>query len=359
MKRAGHEQLKPGPSEVTDPVILDALKRSLVWASVAALFWLAWKLAQPILIIIGGLVFAALLDGGVRLLGRVLPIPRGWRLAIIVLAGFGFVGGTITLAGYELAAQAEELRAVIGAQVQTFLAFVERLGLMPSGSQAGDLANQLLGSLGQLTAAVGSALGAITTLLMIVVMGIFLAVEPRLYERGVAWMLPAKRRAEFFITADRVGFALRRLLAGRLVGMAVEGIGTWIGLAIGGVPMAALLGLLTGLLTFIPNIGAPISGVLMVLAGFSAGTEAGFWALGVYLVVQNVDGYLIMPMVAKKSVDLAPALVLAAQILFGALFGILGLALADVIVATIKIALERRSEVREQAVPASSRAAQS
>lgn len=238
MKRAGHEQLKPGPSEVTDPVILDALKRSLVWASVAALFWLAWKLAQPILIIIGGLVFAALLDGGVRLLGRVLPIPRGWRLAIIVLAGFGFVGGTITLAGYELAAQAEELRAVIGAQVQTFLAFVERLGLMPSGSQAGDLANQLLGSLGQLTAAVGSALGAITTLLMIVVMGIFLAVEPRLYERGVAWMLPAKRRAEFFITADRVGFALRRLLAGRLVGMAVEGIGTWIGLMIGGVPIS-------------------------------------------------------------------------------------------------------------------------
>jgi len=245
----------------------------------------------------------------------------------------------------------------VTAQIQTFLAFVERLGLMPSGSQMGDLANQLLGSLGQLTAAVGSALGAITTLLMIVVLGIFLAVEPRLYERGVAWMLPAGKRAEFFITADRVGFALRRLLAGRLVGMAVEGIGTWIGLTIGGVPMAALLGLITGILTFIPNIGAFISGVLLVLVGFSAGFETGLWALGVYLVVQNVDGYLIVPMVAKRSVDLAPALVLAAQILLGALFGILGLALADVIVATIKIALERRSEVRERAVPAPSRAA--
>ena len=357
MMRAGHEPMEPGPSEVTDPVVRDALKRSLVWISVAACFWLAWTLAQPILIILGGLVFAALLDGGVRLLGRILPIPRGWRLAIVVLAGFGFIGGTITLAGYELTAQAEELRVVVTAQIQTFLAFVERLGLMPSGSQMGDLANQLLGSLGQLTAAVGSALGAITTLLMIVVLGIFLAVEPRLYERGVAWMLPAGKRAEFFITADRVGFALRRLLAGRLVGMAVEGIGTWIGLTIGGVPMAALLGLITGILTFIPNIGAFISGVLLVLVGFSAGFETGLWALGVYLVVQNVDGYLIVPMVAKRSVDLAPALVLAAQILLGALFGILGLALADVIVATIKIALERRSEVRERAVPAPSRAA--
>ena len=57
-----------------------------------------------------------------------------------------------------------------------------------------------------------------------------------------------------------------------------------------------------------------------------------------------VDGYLIVPMVAKRAVDLAPALVLGAQIIFGALFGILGLALADPIVAMLKVALERQSE---------------
>ena len=49
---------------------------------------------------------------------------------------------------------------------------------------------QLLGSVGRLTSAVGSALGAITTMLMIIVIGIFIAIEPRLYDRGVAWMLP-------------------------------------------------------------------------------------------------------------------------------------------------------------------------
>jgi predicted PurR-regulated permease PerM len=63
--------------------------------------------------------------------------------------------------------------------------------------------------------------------------------------------------------------------------------------------------------------------------------------------VQTVDGYLIVPMVAKRAVDLAPALVLGAQILFGALFGILGLALADPIIAMIKVALERQSERNE------------
>jgi predicted PurR-regulated permease PerM len=144
-----------------------------------------------------------------------------------------------------------------------------------------------------------------------------------------------------------MGYTLRRLMAGRMVGMAVEGFGTWLLLLAGGVPMAALLGLLTGLLAFIPNIGAIVSGVLIVLAGFSQGVDTGLWAIGVYFVVQTVDGYLIVPYVARKTVDLAPALVLGAQLLFGALFGIMGLALADPIVAMIKTALEQKSREEE------------
>ena len=121
-------------------------------------------------------------------------------------------------------------------------------------------------------------------------------------------------------------------------------MGTWLLLWVGGVPMAGLLGILTGLLAFLPNIGAIVSGVLIVLVGFSGGTDTGLYAVGVYLAVQIIDGYLIVPMVAKRAVDLAPALVLAAQILFGALFGIIGLFLADPIVAMIKVYLEERSK---------------
>ena len=106
------------------------------------------------------------------------------------------------------------------------------------------------------------------------------------------------------------------------------------------------LGLLTGLLAFVPNIGAIVSGVLMVAVGFSAGTDAGLWAIMTYFVVQTVDGYLIVPYVARRTVDMAPALVLAAQLLFGALFGLMGLLLADPIVATFKVSLEEWSKRR-------------
>ena len=73
----------------------------------------------------------------------------------------------------------------------------------------------------------------------------------------------------------------------------------------------------------------------------------GLWAIAVYFIVQTVDGYLIVPYVAKKTVDLAPALVLGAQLLAGALFGIMGLMLADPMVAMIKTGLEQKSDDNE------------
>ena len=334
---------QPGPTELRDPVVREELKRASVWFGLGLLILAVIFLAQPLLLIFAGIVLASMLDGGTRLLGRVLPIGRGWRLTIVTLAGVGFVVWTFYFAGSSLAHEAERLREAITAQANRILSWGNELGLVRGGAQFDQLGGQLMGSLGRLGSAVSSALGAITSMVMILVIGIFIAVEPRLYQRGFAWMLPMGSRDRFYRTAYDMGYTMRRLMAGRLVGMAVEGVGTWILLLIGGVPMAALLGILTGLLAFIPNIGAIVSGVLIILAGFSVGPNEGLWAVAVYLIVQTVDGYLIVPYVARKTVDLAPALVLGAQLLFGALFGLMGLALADPIIAMIKTALERKS----------------
>jgi predicted PurR-regulated permease PerM len=339
---AGHVE-QPGPAEMRDPFVREELKRASVWFGLALAIAAIIFLAQPLLLIFAGIVLASMLDGGTRLLGRVLPIPRGFRLAIVTLLAVAFIAWTFYYAGATLAAQAENLRAAVTLQANRVLAWGNELGIVQGGVGVDQLSSQLMGTLGRLGSAVSSAVGVITSIVMILVIGIFIAVEPRLYQRGVAWMLPLRNRDRFYATAERMGFTLRRLMAGRLVGMAFEGVGTWILLALGGVPMAALLGLITGLLAFVPNIGAIISGVLMVLAGFSVSTNAGLWAIFVYFVIQNVDGYLIVPYVARRTVDLAPALVLSAQLLFGALFGLIGLMLADPMVAMLKVALEQKS----------------
>ena len=336
-----------GPTELYDPLIRIEIKKAAVWIGMATLAVALVWLAQPILLIIGGLVLAAMFDGGARLLGRVLPIPRGFRLTIVVLAVFGFLYWTFVFTGSELAAQAASLQAVVETQIEKLGNDAQAAGFNISAEDVKGFGSQILNSVGRVTAAVTSVVGAVTNLAMMLVLAIFIAAEPRMYERGVAWMLPLAERENFYRTAEKIGRVLRRLMAGRLLGMAVEGFGTWILLSLGGVPMAALLGVLTGLLAFLPNIGAIVSGALIILVGFSAGVDVGLYAVFVYFVVQMVDGYLIVPMVAKRAVDLAPALVLGAQILFGALFGILGLALADPIIAMIKVALERQSERNE------------
>lgn len=335
---------EPGPNELRDPLVRAELKRASVWFGLAIGVALVVLLIQPLLIIFGGLVFASMLDGGARLLGRILPIPRTLRIVIVVLLVIAFFGGIFYMTGVQIAQQAEQLRATLEFQANRVAHWISDLGLMPGRSDLTGLVQQALGSVGRLTSAVGSAIGGVASLLMIVVLGLFVALEPRIYERGLQWMVPVDARDSFSLTISRMATTMRRLLAGRLLGMLIEGILIWIFLSIAGVPMALLLGIITGVLAFIPNIGAFISGVMMVTVGFSAGQETGIWAIIIYFGVQNFDGYVVIPMVARRTVDMPPALTLSSQILASTLFGVLGLALADPIVAMIKVALESEAE---------------
>jgi predicted PurR-regulated permease PerM len=329
------------------------MAKAAVWLGMALAIVGIIVLAQPLLLIVGGAIFAVFLDGGTRLLGRWLPIPRGRRLVLTLVLGFGFIGWVFWFAGTTIATQFEALRLVVTEQFDRLMAFAASLGVVPQGPPS-NIGSQLLGSVGRLTSAVGSAIGAVGSVIAMIVIGIFLAAEPRIYDRGIAWMLPVRHRGGFYRIAAHVGFTLRRLLFGRLVGMLFEGIFTWVMLTLGGVPMAALLGLVTGVLAFIPNIGAITSGVLMVAVGFSAGPHQGLYAIFVYFLVQNIDGYLVLPYIARKTVDLAPAIVLGMQLLMGALFGILGVLFADTILATLKVVLvdlSRREAAKEGEAP--------
>lgn len=340
-----------GPTDIHDPLLRHEAKRAAVWIGIISLVALVVLLSRPLLVIFGGMVFAALIDGGARLLGRVLPIARGWRVALILLLTVVFIIWLVSFAGGQIAAQAAELPATIEAQYLRTVAWLSSQGFRIDTTNLQSMVQQAMGGIGQVTRAVGGIIGGFTTLFLILVLGIYFAIEPKLYQRGIAWMLPRQQRDYFEQTAIQMGSSLRRLLAGRLLGMLFEGVATWALLEIYGVPMAVLLGLITGLLAFLPNIGAPISGAIMIMVGFSVGVDVGIYTIIVYAVVQAVDGYIVVPLIARKAVDLPPALVLGAQLIMGVLFGILGLALADPLVAMVKVWLEQRAKRNEATSP--------
>jgi predicted PurR-regulated permease PerM len=335
--------LGASPTRIADPKLRLEAARAAVWVGVVGLAVLAIYISQSLLVIFGAMVFAAMIDGGARLLGRVLPIGRGWRISIVLVAATAFFVWLAIFAGSQISQEAAQFPEIVNQQAGELIVWLRSQGFAISGDDVQGLVSQLMSGVGTVTRALGGIFGGVTTLVLILIIGIYIALEPRLYERGLAWMLPVGRRAEFHSTVTQMAATMRRLMFGRIVGMVFEGIITYIALAVYGVPMAALLAILTGLLAFIPNVGAFVSGILMVLVGFSGGLDMGLYTIGVYFVVQTFDGYLVIPMIAKKTVDLAPALVLAAQLVMGILFGILGLFLADPLMAMIKVALERRS----------------
>jgi len=336
---------RASPTRITSPALQFEAKRALIWVLVVGLAVLCIYISQSLLVIFGAMVFAAMIDGGARLLGRVLPIGRGLRIGIVLLLTFAFFIWLALFAGSQISQEAAQFPSIVGTQVGRLFGWLQAQGFAISIEDIQSIAGQLMSGVGIVTSALGGLFGGLTLLFLIMIIGVYVALEPRLYERGFAWMLSPEKRQDFHITANRMAETMRRLMAGRLLGMAFEGAVTWIALAIYGVPMAALLGILTGLLAFIPNIGAFVSGILMVLVGFSGGVEMGLFTIALYFVIQTFDGYVIVPMIAKKTVDLAPALVLGAQLIMGVLFGILGLFLADPLLAMIKVALERRAEV--------------
>jgi predicted PurR-regulated permease PerM len=339
---------RASPTHITSPELRLEAKRALLWVSIIGLAVLAVYISQALLVIFGSLVFAAMLDGGARLLGRVLPIGRNWRIAIVLLLVVGFFVWLGQFAGSTISREAAQLPAIVSQQASRLLDWLDTQGFAIDQTHVQGLVQELLSGVGTVTRAIGGIFGAMSMLFLIVIIGIYVALEPRLYERGIAWMLPPEQREDFYVTVSRMAFTMRRLMAGRLFGMLFEGVFIWLMLWAWGVPMAVLLGIITGLLAFIPNIGAIVSGILMVLVGFSADVDTGLYTIFVYFLVQNIDGYIVVPLIAKKTVDLAPALVLGAQLIMGLLFGILGLFLADPLMAMIKIALERRSEQNQE-----------
>jgi predicted PurR-regulated permease PerM len=336
------------PTHIANPELRNEAKRAFVWVAVVGLAVLAVYVSQALLVIFGAMVFAAMLDGGARLLGRVLPIGRGWRLGIVIALTLAFIVWLFWFAGSQISQQAAQLPALVGTQAERLIAWLQTKGFAANQEDVSKLIGTFASGVGIVTRAIGGILGAGATLVLVVTIGLYLAFEPRLYERGLAWILPQGERSEFYETANRMAFTLRRLMAGRLVGMAFEGVFIFLALFIYGVPMAALLGIITGLLAFIPNLGAIVSGILMVLVGFSGGPEMGIYTIIVYLVVQTIDGNIVVPLIARRTVDLAPALVLGFQLIMGILFGILGLFLADPLLAMVKVWLTRRSELADR-----------
>jgi predicted PurR-regulated permease PerM len=178
-----------------------------------------------------------------------------------------------------------------------------------------------------------STVDVIAALIIVAFIGLYPAIDPATYLAGCLRLVPRARRERMRTVAQEVGRTLRWWLAGRILSMALIAIMALIGLWLLGVQLAFTLGLLAGLLAFIPYIGSISSAIPAILVALTQDSRLALYVVVLYVGVHLVEGYVLVPLMQKRMVHLPPALTLAAQALLGALFGILGLALATPLAA--------------------------
>lgn len=178
--------------------------------------------------------------------------------------------------------------------------------------------------------------GLVVNSLLIFFVGLFLAVSPSTYRDGLVQLVPLPKRARVKQVLNAVGETLWRWLLGRFGSMLATGLGAFLLLLALGVPMASTLGIVTALLTFIPNIGAAIALALAMLFALPQGMGIVGAVFAGYLVLQLVESYLITPLIQQQAVSLPPAMLIAFQAIMGVLFGFIGAAVASPLLAAGK-----------------------
>ncbi len=324
--------------------------------------WAAWKVSlvvlaaalvlvlifapDVLLVIFTGLLFGVFFGGSADWLVRKLGVNR--------IAGVFLVIGAIiaVLAGFWIGfapVVSDQFDQLTQRLPEAIAALRERIAQYSWGEALLERATPgaLLSSEGGASAAgaVTTTFGALGNFVIMVFIGLYVALAPATYGKGVISLLSPSLRPQGREVLGKMTATLKSWLLAQLLAMTVVGVLTWLGLWLIGVPLAPVLGLIAALLAFIPNIGPIVAAVPGVLLAFAQGPSTALLALGVYGAVQALESYVITPLIQQEQVSLPPALIISAQLLMGTLFGILGLALATPL-AAVGLTLVRETYVR-------------
>ena len=304
---------------------------------------LSWELRWVLLVLFGAVVLAVALDVPITLLRRLLPLNRPTAL-VMVLVALVLVGGLLgQLLLPELLQQISQLSELLPALAKRLADLAREVRWLP------DLERQLmelgtwdrlqpLGS--QLLGFAGGAANTSIQLVLMALLAILLALDPRSHQKVVVALTPSFWRPQMgHLLAES-----REALGGWLAGMTLSAVSvfllTWAGLALLGVPLALLSALLCGLLTFVPTIGPTAATLLPLALALLVSPAKMVQVLVLRLVLQNAEAFLLTPVLLRRTVNLLPTVALTAQLCLGALLGLPGVLLALPLVVVLQVLCE-------------------
>jgi predicted PurR-regulated permease PerM len=311
---------------------------ALMFLLVLASIWFA---AEALLLIFACILFAILLYELSEVVQQHLHIQRKFALPFVVFILMSIIGIGSWLMAPQISDQADKLAEAVPQAITKLRNALNQydltrrlLGSVPTDEQLRSYIQQMAPNAGLFFSGV---LGAIGNVLIIVFVGIYFAAQPGIYIQGLVTLVPHKKRERAREVLAEIGRTLAKWLVGKSLSMLFVGTLTAIGLALLGVPLALILGIIAGMLDFIPYLGPLMAGVPAVLIAFSDSPTLALYVLVLFGGIQLVEGYLLQPLIEKKTVSLPPALTIVMQVLFGTLFSLAGVALATPLTAVLAV----------------------
>ena len=323
----------------------DFSRRVAIVNGITALFILAlaavYVAADALLLVFACILFAIFLYQLTGALRKRLHISHTLALTAVVLLLLGvFVGGGWLMAP-QISEQAGQLAKAVPQSLERMRAMLQShewlrflVNHMPSPEQISQHLGRMVPNAGLFFAGIVGALGNVA---IITFVGIYFAAAPRQYLRGLIKLIPQRKRARADEVLHTIGDELGRWLLGKFTSMVLVGIMTTVGLYLLDVPLALILGIIAGLLDFIPYLGPIFAGVPAVLIAMTISPDLALYTVLLFVGIQLVEGYLLQPLIEAKAVALAPALVIVMQLAFGAFFGLAGVALATPLTAVLAV----------------------
>ncbi|MFW6006303.1 MAG: AI-2E family transporter [Candidatus Bipolaricaulota bacterium] len=316
----------------------------LILLMAGGILYLFRQVIFVLFIIFGGILFAIFLTTLKDFVRRKTKLPRGWSLALTTLVLIVSLIAFIWLMSSTLGTQVTRLVNRLPEAMKIIESYLTKYGwgrdllsLLPSPQ---DLVPLGKGLLGNITGFFTTAVGAIAGVVLVFFLGIYFAIEPELYLNGFLSLFPSERRDRIREILTLIGEALRWWLIGRAVAMSAVGVLTVLGLWIIGLPLAPTLGLIAGLLTFIPFIGPTLAAIPAMLIALIEGPYMVLYVGIIYVLLQQIENQILTPLIQKRAIFIPPAVLLSAQLFIGVLFGFMGVLMATPLAIVIIILVQ-------------------
>ncbi|WP_051971303.1 AI-2E family transporter [Massilia sp. 9096] len=298
-----------------------------------------WFAADALLLIFACILFSVLLYELSVIVRDRLKINRQLALVVVLLLLVAVIG----LGGWAMAPQIAEQSSALAKQLPASIERVQDMvkahPMLQHVAQQMPSTKEIVGSLQRFAPDAGllfgGVLGTLANIVIIIAVGIYFASSPRVYTHGFIKLIPQPRRARAGEVLDTIGTSLARWLLGKGASMLIVAAILSTGLTMLGVPLGLILGIIAGLMDFIPYVGPILGGVPAVLIALSTSTDLALYTGLLLLAIQMLDGYVLLPVIESRSVNLPPALTIIMQLIFGTLFGFAGVALATPLTAVL------------------------